>query len=71
MKVSSPDYTNMNAEAVLNDFLLRIEHYKEKYEPLDEKLEADLSFMKIYNTGWYNMLPLVVCSIFKTYNFSP
>lgn len=54
MKVSSPDYTNMNAEAVLNDFLLRIEHYKEKYEPLDEKLEADLSFMKIYNTGWYN-----------------
>jgi 6-phosphofructo-2-kinase / fructose-2,6-biphosphatase 2 len=53
VKVSSPDYTNMNAEAVLNDFLLRIEHYKEKYEPLDEKLEAELSFMKIYNTGLY------------------
>ncbi|XP_065338782.1 6-phosphofructo-2-kinase/fructose-2,6-bisphosphatase isoform X4 [Cloeon dipterum] len=51
VKVSSPDYTNMNAETVLNDFLLRIEHYKEKYEPLDETLEAGLSFMKIYNTG--------------------
>ncbi|XP_059476569.1 6-phosphofructo-2-kinase/fructose-2,6-bisphosphatase isoform X3 [Neocloeon triangulifer] len=51
VKVSSPDYRNMNAEAVLNDFLLRIEHYKEKYEPLEEALEADLSFMKIYNTG--------------------
>ncbi|KAF4520929.1 hypothetical protein B566_EDAN008904 [Ephemera danica] len=51
VKVSSPDYTNMNAETVLNDFLLRIEHYKEKYEPLDEAKEAGLSFMKIYNTG--------------------
>jgi 6-phosphofructo-2-kinase / fructose-2,6-biphosphatase 2 len=45
----------MNAEAVLNDFLLRIEHYKEKYEPLDETLEAGLSFMKIYNTGMYHL----------------
>ncbi|KAG8224584.1 hypothetical protein J437_LFUL010045 [Ladona fulva] len=41
----------MNMEAALKDFLLRIEHYKEKYEPLDEQQESDLSFMKIYNTG--------------------
>lgn len=51
VKVSSPDYTNMNTDAVLRDFLLRIEHYQEKYELLDEIQEKDLSYMKIYNTG--------------------
>ncbi|KAL7293803.1 6-phosphofructo-2-kinase/fructose-2,6-bisphosphatase [Trichogramma pretiosum] len=51
VKVSSPDYTNMNKEEVLADFMLRIEHYQEKYQPLDEKYEQNLSFMKIYNTG--------------------
>lgn len=51
MKVSSPDYQNMNKEAVLDDFLQRIEHYKERYEPLDEQRESHLSFMKIYDTG--------------------
>ncbi|KAM3957123.1 6-phosphofructo-2-kinase/fructose-2,6-biphosphatase isoform 2-T2 [Aphomia sociella] len=51
VKVSSPDYTNIQNTDVLNDFLLRIEHYKEKYEPLDENLESEYSFMKIYDTG--------------------
>lgn len=53
VKVNSPDYKNMNMDmdSVLKDFLMRIEHYQEKYEPLDETLESDLSFMKIYNTG--------------------
>ncbi|KOX72420.1 6-phosphofructo-2-kinase/fructose-2,6-bisphosphatase [Melipona quadrifasciata] len=51
VKVSSPDYANMNKEEVLADFMLRIEHYQEKYQPLDENQESDLSFMKIYNTG--------------------
>ncbi|XP_045773112.1 6-phosphofructo-2-kinase/fructose-2,6-bisphosphatase isoform X2 [Maniola jurtina] len=52
VKVSSPDYTNIqNADNVLDDFRLRIEHYKEKYEPLDETLESECSFMKIYDTG--------------------
>lgn len=41
----------MNKEAVLADFMMRIEHYQEKYNPLDESCEVDLSFMKIYNTG--------------------
>lgn len=49
--MSSPDYANMNKEEVLADFMLRIEHYQEKYQPLDENQESDLSFMKIYNTG--------------------
>ena len=51
VKVSSPDYTNMNKDEAISDFRLRIEHYQEKYEPLDEELEKDFSFMKIYNTG--------------------
>lgn len=51
VKVSSPDYTNMNMDAALSDFLLRIEHYKDKYELLDEEKEKQLSYMKIYNTG--------------------
>ncbi|KOB71279.1 Uncharacterized protein OBRU01_13924 [Operophtera brumata] len=42
VKVSSPDYTNIqNTDNVLNDFLLRIEHYKDKYEPLDQALESE------------------------------
>jgi 6-phosphofructo-2-kinase/fructose-2,6-biphosphatase 2 len=51
VKLSSPDYVNMNIEAVLKDFLLRIEHYQEKYEMLDEDTEKEISFMKIFNTG--------------------
>lgn len=51
VKVSSPDYVNMNKDAVLVDFLQRIEHYQERYEPLDEDQEQHVSFMKIYNTG--------------------
>lgn len=51
VKISSPDYANMNKEAVLDDFLKRIQHYQEKYSPLDEEKEKDVSFMKIYNTG--------------------
>lgn len=41
----------MNKEEVLADFIKRIEHYQEKYQPLDESKESELSFMKIYNTG--------------------
>ncbi|XP_011300468.1 6-phosphofructo-2-kinase/fructose-2,6-bisphosphatase 1 isoform X1 [Fopius arisanus] len=51
VKVSSPDYADMNKEEVLADFIKRIEHYQEKYQPLDESKESELSFMKIYNTG--------------------
>ncbi|CAH0555930.1 unnamed protein product [Brassicogethes aeneus] len=51
VKVSSPDYANMNKDAALTDFLQRIQHYQEKYSPLDEDLEKNISFMKIYNTG--------------------
>uniref|UniRef100_A0A1B0A2U0 6-phosphofructo-2-kinase domain-containing protein n=1 Tax=Glossina pallidipes TaxID=7398 RepID=A0A1B0A2U0_GLOPL len=51
VKVSSPDYVNMNTELVVRDFLQRIEHYEERYQPIDEMKESHLSFMKIYNAG--------------------
>lgn len=51
VKVSSPDYENMDIDQALSDFLLRIEHYQEKYQLLDEETEKHLSYMKIYNTG--------------------
>lgn len=41
----------MDIETALSDFLLRIEHYQEKYQLLDEEREKQLSYMKIYNTG--------------------
>ncbi|XP_076369707.1 6-phosphofructo-2-kinase/fructose-2,6-biphosphatase isoform X5 [Tachypleus tridentatus] len=51
VKVHSPDYTGMNKDEALKDFMKRIEHYKETYESLDEIEEQHLSFMKIFNTG--------------------
>ncbi|KAK8386588.1 hypothetical protein O3P69_010904 [Scylla paramamosain] len=51
VKVSSPDYSDMTAEDALTDFLQRIQHYVDQYQPLDEVAEDHLSFMKIYNTG--------------------
>ena len=38
-------------DEALSDFRLRIEHYQDKYDALDEENESDLSYMKIYNTG--------------------
>lgn len=51
VKVSSPDYLNMNKEEAMTDFRQRIEHYQEKYQPLHETNEKEYSYMKIYNTG--------------------
>lgn len=47
----SPDYRDMNKDQALNDFIQRIEHYKQTYEALDEDLEKHLSFIKIFNAG--------------------
>ncbi|TKR96453.1 hypothetical protein L596_010468 [Steinernema carpocapsae] len=52
VKVSSPDYKgHMTEEAAKDDFLKRIENYKSQYEPLDESLDDDLSFIKVINAG--------------------
>lgn len=51
VKLSSPDYEGCDKETAMNDFLKRITHYTECYETIDEKAEAELSFMKIFNAG--------------------
>jgi len=51
VKVNSPDYLGIPTDDALKDFLNRINHYKDMYEPLDEEKESNYSFMKIYNTG--------------------
>lgn len=52
VKINSPDYQGVDKEAAVEDFLQRISHYQEQYQPLDEAEEKDLSFMKIFNTGY-------------------
>jgi 6-phosphofructo-2-kinase/fructose-2,6-biphosphatase 2 len=51
VKITSPDYANMDKEAAVEDFLQRIDHYHDQYQTLDEVQEDGLSFMKIFNTG--------------------
>uniref|UniRef100_A0A0K0CZJ4 6PF2K domain-containing protein n=1 Tax=Angiostrongylus cantonensis TaxID=6313 RepID=A0A0K0CZJ4_ANGCA len=52
VKVNSPDYKGlMSAEQAKEDFLKRIENYKQQYEPLDEVEDHKLSFIKVINAG--------------------
>lgn len=41
----------MSAEKASIDFHYKIEHYKEQYESMDAKIEADFSFVKVFNGG--------------------
>ena len=41
----------MDREQALDDFLQRIDHYKNIYQPMEEEHEGHLSFMKIVNAG--------------------
>ena len=47
VKVTSPDYISYNKEQVYEDFRARIKHYETQYEPLDEELESNYSFLKL------------------------
>ena len=51
VKVTSPDYKHFDKEQVLKDFLERINHYEKLYETIDEDLESNLSYLKIFDTG--------------------
>jgi len=51
VKVCSPDYTDMDTSRALEDFLQRIEHYKDEYESLDYQHDKDISFIQIFNQG--------------------
>ena len=42
VKLGSPDYKDKDKEEAINDFTLRIDHYKSSYEPLDETLDRSV-----------------------------
>nr|CAG8619778.1 9611_t:CDS:2 [Entrophospora candida] len=48
VKLSSPDYKNMDPEKAAEDFKARILHYEEAYETITEK---DLTYLKLINVG--------------------
>lgn len=50
-KVTNPDYTDMEKEDAVKDFLKRVENYASVYQVLDEEKEPDYSFMKIFDAG--------------------
>lgn len=51
VKVSSPDYQTTDKDDAVEDFRRRIAVYEQQYNPLDEELDKNLSFIKIYNQG--------------------
>jgi len=51
VKITSPDYMEMDKERAVEDFKKRIAHYESIYEPLDEDIDKELSFIKIFNQG--------------------
>ena len=52
MKVNSPDYKGvMSEERAKEDFMKRIENYKQQYEPLGGQYDDDLSYIKVINAG--------------------
>ncbi|CAJ0824185.1 11768_t:CDS:2, partial [Entrophospora sp. SA101] len=48
VKLSSPDYKNMDPEKAAEDFKARILHYEEAYETITEN---DLTYLKLINVG--------------------
>ncbi|OQV16377.1 6-phosphofructo-2-kinase/fructose-2,6-bisphosphatase [Hypsibius exemplaris] len=53
VKLNGPDYKDLapTTEEALEDFVKRIRHYEDTYEPLDEQRDADLSFIRIHDAG--------------------
>lgn len=52
VKINSPDYKGkMSEDEAKEDFLRRIENYKLQYEPIDEEIDDELSFIKVINAG--------------------
>jgi len=51
VKVHSPDYKGVEANEAITDFLERIKHYEDIYEPISEEDEAHFSYIKLFNAG--------------------
>ncbi|CEQ39868.1 SPOSA6832_01426, partial [Sporobolomyces salmonicolor] len=53
VKVASgdPDYDGQEPSQAEKDFRERIKHYEESYQPLDEKLDGEMTYCKMVNVG--------------------
>lgn len=52
VKLSSPDYVNVDSVTAVQDFRQRIRHYEEIYETIQaDGNERDSSFVQLYNVG--------------------
>ncbi|KAF0377367.1 bifunctional 6-phosphofructo-2-kinase/fructose-2,6-bisphosphate 2-phosphatase [Gigaspora margarita] len=60
VKLSSPDYKDMDPEKAAEDFRARISHYEEAYETLNEmKNESDYTYAKLINVGSQVMINMI------------
>ncbi|CAG8549722.1 27354_t:CDS:2, partial [Racocetra persica] len=61
VKLSSPDYKDMDPEQAAQDFRARISHYEEIYETVDEtsSSESDYTFIKLINVGSQFMINMI------------
>lgn len=53
VKLSSPDYVNIDPDEAAIDFRARIDHYKEQYETITEQ---ELTYIKLINVGSQNII---------------
>ena len=61
VKVNGPDYKNCSdKDKAMADFLERIEMYKKAYEPLCERKDDELSFIKVINVGQKFMVNRII-----------
>ena len=47
--VSLSDYSQMDPEEARRDFQDRLKQYESIYEPVDEELDKDIPYIKLYN----------------------
>ena len=52
------DYSKMDPEEARRDFQDRLKQYESIYEPVDEELDKDIPYIKLYNVlnerfGWF------------------
>ncbi|KAF7732894.1 Fructose-2,6-bisphosphatase [Apophysomyces ossiformis] len=56
VKLSSPDYANIDPDEAAVDFKARIEHYKEQYETVTEQ---DYTYIKLINVGSQTIINMI------------
>ena len=52
-KLQNPDYKDRSPDEALADFYMRLENYKQSYEPLDKSRDKQSSYIRLFNVGEY------------------